>query len=131
LYTKLSPTHPTKSIPPIKNALQRLYEPCRKDYTMNMELYEIWSAIAKISDGITNQKIEFTYDRLMGAMGNCHPIEALDIILNKIDWECTSPDIDMLKEALEDLTEFNECFKIKELMLPIDNLKEFISTKGA
>lgn len=98
---------------------------------MNMELYEIWSAIAKISDGITNQKIEFTYDTLMGAMGNCHPSEALDMILNKIDWECTSPDIDMLKEALEDLIEFNECFKIKELMLPIDNLKEFISTKGA
>lgn len=94
---------------------------------MNMELYEIYRDIAQISDGLMEQKIEFTYDPLMGVMGNCHPTEALEMILTKIDWDSLSPDMDMISEALDDLIEFNKCFKIKELKPQITKLKKFIS----
>lgn len=95
---------------------------------MNTELYEIYEAVAEISDGLMEQKIEFSYDPLMGVMGCCHPADALDMILNKIDWEKNSPDLNMLKEALDELVEFNKCYNIKELNAPIKKLKKFLSS---
>lgn len=94
---------------------------------MNMELYEIYRDIARISDELAEQKIEFSYDPLMGVMGNCHPAEALEMILPKIDWDTPSPDMDMVSEALKQLVELNKSFNIKELKTPIKNLKKFIS----
>lgn len=93
---------------------------------MNTELYEIYEAIAEISDGIREQKISFSYDRLMGVMSNCHPSDSLDMILPKIDWDSHSPDIELTSEALEELIEFNAAYKVKELEGPISRLKEFI-----
>ena len=94
---------------------------------MNMELYEIYRDIARISDELSEQKIVYSYDRLMGVMGDCHPAEALEMILPKIDWDTPSPDMNKVSEALDDLIEFNKCFEIKELKAPIKNLKKFIS----
>ena len=94
---------------------------------MNIELYEIYAEIAKISDGLMENKIEYTYVRLMGVMGACHPSEALDMILTKIDWDSTSPNTDMLSEAHDELVEFNKSFKIKELKAPISRLKNYLS----
>ena len=93
---------------------------------MNTELYEIYEAIAEISDGLMENRIEFTYDKLMGAMSNCHPSDSLDMILPKIDWDSRSPDIELISEALEELIEFNAAYKVKELEGPISRLKEFI-----
>lgn len=93
---------------------------------MNTELYEIYEAIAEISDGLMENRIEFTYDKLMGVMGNCHPSDSLDMILPKIDWDSRSPDIELISEALEELIEFNAAYKVKELEGPISKLKEFI-----
>lgn len=94
---------------------------------MNMDLYEIWKELVKISDGLMENKIEFSYDALTGAIGSCHPSDALDIILTKIDWDTFSPDTDMLTEALDDLVKFNDCFNIKELESPIETFKTFLS----
>jgi hypothetical protein len=71
-------------------------------------------------------KIEFTYDALMGVMGGCHPSDALEMILPKIDWDSRSPDLDRVSEALEELVEFNEALNIKELEAPIRKLKKFV-----
>ena len=90
-----------------------------------MEIYEIYKAIAEISDGLTENRIEFTYDRLMGVMG-CHPAHTLETILPKIDWDSRTHDIDKLSEALKELVEFNKCFNVKELNGPIKKLKQFI-----
>lgn len=92
-----------------------------------MDLFEVYTDIAKISDGLMENKIEFTYDALMGVMGACRPSEQLDIILTKIDWENSSPDLDMLSEALDELVDFNNCFNIKELKGPMKRLQEFLS----
>ena len=94
---------------------------------MNMDLYEIWKELVKISDGLMENKIEFSCDALMGVMGTCHPSDALDRILTNIDWDTSSPDTDMLTEALDELVEFNDCFNIKELESPIETLKTFLS----
>ena len=93
---------------------------------MNMELYEIYKEIAQISDGLAEQKIEFSYDRLMGVMGACPPSDALEMILPKINWDSRSPDIDKVSEALDELVEFNKCYNVKELNVPIKKLKQFI-----
>lgn len=98
----------------------------RGDNTMNMELYEIYKDIAEISDGLMENRIEFTYDTLMGVMGACHPSDALEMILPKINWDSRSPDIDKLSEAFDELVEFNEAFNIEELEAPIEKLKKFI-----
>jgi hypothetical protein len=92
---------------------------------MNMELYEIYKDIAEISDGLMENRIEFTYDRIDGIMG-CHPSDALEMILPKIDWDSRSPDLDRVSEALEELVEFNEAFNIKEIEAPIRKLKKFV-----
>ena len=92
---------------------------------MNMEIYEIYKEIAEVSDGLMENRIEFTYDPLMGVMG-CHPAHALDMILPKIDWDSRSSDMDNLSEALEELVEFNEALNIKELESPIAKLEQFI-----
>jgi hypothetical protein len=94
---------------------------------MNTELYEIYEAVAEISDGLMENRIEFTYDRLDGIMG-CHPSEALEMILTKIDWDSRSPDIDKVSEALDELVEFNKCYNVKELNAPIKKLKKFLSS---
>lgn len=100
----------------------------RKFDFMNMELYEIWRELIKISDDLLNQRIEYSYDPLMGVIGACRPSESLDLnIIPKIDWDSPSPDMDKLTEALEELIEFNKCFNIKELKAPIKELKKYLS----
>ena len=93
---------------------------------MNMELYEIYKVITEISDGLMENRIEFTYDRINGVMG-CHPSESLEMILPKIDWDSRSPDMDKVSESLVELVEFNKCFNIKELKAPIKELKKYLS----
>lgn len=93
-----------------------------------MALYEIYEAIAEISDGLMENRIEFTYDRLMGVMG-CHPAHTLEMILPKIDWDSRSPDMDKVSEALDELIEFNKMVNIKELKKPIKELKAYIKNK--
>ena len=95
---------------------------------MNLELYEIYADIAKISDGLMENKIAYTYDALMGVMGACHPSDALDMILAKIDWDSPSPDMNKTSEALDELIEFNKCLNIKELKAPINKLKKFLTS---
>ena len=92
---------------------------------MNMELYEIYKSIVEISDGLMENRIEFTYDRLSGVMG-CHPAYALEMMLPNIGWDTQNIDMNQLKETLDELVEFNKCFKIKELKGPIKKLKQFI-----
>jgi hypothetical protein len=93
---------------------------------MNTELYEIYEEIAEISDGLIENRIEFTYDKLMGVMGCCHPADSLEMILPKIDWDSRSPDKELISEALEELIEFNAAYKVKELESPMSRLKKFI-----
>lgn len=93
---------------------------------MNTELYDIYEAIAEISDGLMENRIEFTYDRLMGVTGCCRPADSLEMILPKIDWDSRSPNIELTSEALEELIEFNAAYKVKELEGPISRLKKFI-----
>jgi hypothetical protein len=92
---------------------------------MNTELYEIYKDIAEISDGLMENRIEFTYDPLMGVIGR-HPADALESILPKIDWDSLSPDMNKISEALKELVEFNEALNIKELEAPIRKLKKFV-----
>jgi hypothetical protein len=99
----------------------------RKYIAMNMELYEIYAAIAKVSDALMENQIEFTFDALSGVIGACNPSDSLDMILCKIDWDTPSPDMDKVTEAYDDLIEFNECFNIKELEAPIEKLNIFLS----
>lgn len=94
---------------------------------MNTELYEIYEEIAETSAGLMEQRIEFSYDPLMGVMGGCHPADSLEMILPKIDWDSRSPNIDMVSEALDELVEFNKCFNVKELKAPIKKLKNFLA----
>lgn len=94
---------------------------------MNTELYEIWRELIKISEDLLWQRIEYSYDPLMGVMGGSRPSDILDChIIPKIDWDTPSPDMDKVSEALDELIEFNKCFNIKELKAPIKKLKAFL-----
>ena len=95
---------------------------------MNMELFEIWESLANISESLRCNQIEFSYDSLMGVMGNSRPSDTLDCyIIPKIDWDTSSPDMSKISEAYHDLVEFNKCFNVKELKDPIKRLKKFLA----
>lgn len=92
---------------------------------MDMLLFEIYEGIAKVSDALANNEIEFKYDALMGVMG-CHPADALEMVLPNIDWDSRSPDMDKISEALDELIEFNEAYHVDALYPHIEKLRAYI-----
>lgn len=94
-----------------------------------MTLYDICKEIAIVEDKLAYGEISFSYDNLMATMKPGHPADILDDILSIIGWDVQAgkePTREALEETLEELKNFKECFKIKQLNKAIKGLESYL-----
>ncbi len=93
------------------------------------DIKEICNRIFELEGELIYGRVAFTSDKLMSAMGCCHPSNMLNTILAPV-WYASKPEIGKVEEMYSSLVSFNNSYNIYELKSILEDLRIYLQENG-